>query len=403
MLANPELVPSSLDSTTRVRLPPDKPPGHGHRDDYTSIISANVHALAPRIGEVSQWDADILLLQETKLAAHSIKDAAEVAKEAGWTLLHGRPCRVPTRKNKQCRSTENGAATEANSGGVAAMVKKPRRDLGHKLTDEESALHDTGRWTKATTAVNKGNGVLTTACVYGVSGANSCKRAHKHNEIRLAQAIKLLIEAGDQPYILMGDFNVTPNSSPAVVAAVNAGLAIDIGHLFSERVDVDEHGDAVKTPEPTFDKKGPLPGMSGPGVSRIDIALANPAAISAVRAFYLRWDLVQVDHVPIQVLLDLGRLDAVDVVHRTRGDVCTKGVPPDHDDKWDDAYHRAHAMYGPKLQAAMDAEDIDDAHIQWSYFAEACIEIAKGKDEQQVRRILESSPQGEPLPVSQPR
>ncbi len=392
MLAKPEMISPSVDNVPQERIPLDEPRGSDQRDDYTSIISANIHALGPRIGEVSQWDADILLLQETKLAAHSIKDAAEVAKQAGWTLLHGRPCRVSTRRDRKNGSNGNGAATEANSGGVATMVRKPRRDLGHKMTEEEAALHDTGRWTKATTAVNRGGGVLTTACVYGVSGANSCKRAHKHNEVLLAQAIKLLIEAGDQPYILMGDFNVTPSLSPAITAAVNAGLAIDIGHLFSEQVDVDDNGDAIKLPEPTFDKKGPLPGMSGPGVSRIDIALANPAAISAVRAFHLRWDLVQVDHVPIQILLDMGRLDAVDIAHRTRGDVCTKGVPAEHDDKWDDAYHRAHAMFGPRLQAALDAEDIDEAHTQWSYFAEACIELAKGKDEQQVQRLLDSSP-----------
>ncbi len=45
----------------------------------------------------------------------------------------------------------------------------------------------------------------------------------------------------------------------------------------------------------------------------------------------------------------------------------------------------------------MEVGDIDNAHIQWCLFAEACIEIAKGKDEDQVRRLLDASPlRGEP-------
>ncbi len=111
----------------------------------TVIISGNIHALGPRIGEISKWEADVLLLQETKLAAHVIKDASAVAREAGWTLIHGRPCSPGTRMSHKDGPRVLTKMTEANSGGVAAMVRKPRRDLGLEFTQDEAALHATGK------------------------------------------------------------------------------------------------------------------------------------------------------------------------------------------------------------------------------------------------------------------
>ncbi len=364
----------------------------GTDSEKTSIISANIRALSPRLAEIVEWEADILLLQETKLAAHSIKDAAEVAKAANWTLVHEHPCKVSKKTKKGHHSHANTAATEANSGGVAAMIKAPRKDLGLPLTDEEAELHATGRWTRATTSLRGGKRALTTATYYGISGSNSCQRKSKRNEMLIAQAIDLLIKAGDQPYILMGDFNVEPSQSAAIMAAVDMGLMFDLGHMFAEKVERDEQGEAVKCPEPTFDRNGPAPGMQGSGVSRIDLAFANPAAVSSITSFHHRWDLVQVDHVPIQIILDLAAPDAPDVVHRPRGDVDLNGVPDDFDDQWDHAYADAHELYGHKLQAALDAEDVDEAHVQWSYLAEATIELAKGETKDKVARVLRSSP-----------
>jgi exonuclease III len=127
----------------------------GAQAGMTTILSANVHALAPRVGEVAEWDADIVMLQETKLAAHSVKDSSAVLGDAGWTFVHGRPCRVVKRSKKETSSAA-GAATEGASGGVAIMVKKPRRDLGHKFDEDELALHSTGRWTRVCTSLKKG-------------------------------------------------------------------------------------------------------------------------------------------------------------------------------------------------------------------------------------------------------
>ncbi len=84
------------------------------------IISANVHALAPRAEVLAQWDADIVVVQETKLAAHAIRDVRTVLKGSGWDFFHGKPCSPPRARGGEGRTS---AATEANSGGVAVMLK----------------------------------------------------------------------------------------------------------------------------------------------------------------------------------------------------------------------------------------------------------------------------------------
>ncbi len=355
--------------------------------DRINIISANIHALNPRIEEVAMWEADILLLQETKLAAHAIKDATGVAKDNGWAFIHGKPCKMATRSSSKTR-----ASTEANSGGVAAMVRRPRRPITHKLDRHAADLHETARWLEVKTARGKGGGCLTTSTVYGISGANSCQRKKKQNEALLADALTKLIQAGDDPYILMGDLNIDPENSPAIAAAVDAGLVVDVGHLWARDVTVDEEGRECKHPEPTYCKDGPSPGMSGPGVSRIDVVLANPVAAAAVKDFVLRWDLVQENHVPLQITLDLGELDAQEVVQKTRGHVDVEGLPDQDDQVWQQAMSTARDVYGPRLQSALDKRDVNEAHLIWNYMAEACLKFATGWDRAKAESWLAAFP-----------
>ncbi len=354
---------------------------------HLSVISANVHALSPRIEEVAAWDADIVLLQETKLAAHAIKDASEVAREHGWRLVHGRPSGAPRKTHGKVK-----ASAEANSGGVATMVRKPRKVVAHQVDKQAADLHDTMRWQEIKTTCGRGGRCLTTANLYGISGSNSNQRRMKQNEALLSDALARLIDADDDPYILMGDFNVTPETSPTIAAAVDAGLAIDVGHLWAERIVTDHDGLEQKCPEPTFCRDGPAPGMEGQGVSRIDVVLANPVAAAAIKDFALRWDLVQVDHVPVQVTLDLDELGALEVVQKTRGLVDTKGLPDRDDPKWDHAMNTAQEIYGPRLQTALDKRDLNEAHVAWNLMAEACLKLAAGWQRSAVEDWLNASP-----------
>ena len=45
-------------------------------DPTFSVISANIHSMRPRAEVIATWDADIIPLQETKLAPHAIAQTA---------------------------------------------------------------------------------------------------------------------------------------------------------------------------------------------------------------------------------------------------------------------------------------------------------------------------------------
>ena len=87
-----------------------------------NLISANIHPLRPRADIIAEWEADIMLLQEQKLAPHAIVEVASTLKQYGWTVKHGKPCQGQKRR-KDVVTTY--AAYEANSGAVAAMAKMP--------------------------------------------------------------------------------------------------------------------------------------------------------------------------------------------------------------------------------------------------------------------------------------
>ena len=142
---------------------------------------------------------------------------------------------------------------------------------------------------------------MTVASYYGISGSTCDERKSNLNELLLSKAIQKLAEA-ENPYILCGDFNVNPEDYPTIVAAVNSGLVIDVGHTWAP---CDEHDleSPTKVPENTYSSEKPVPGMKGKGVSGIDDVLANPAAAVAVAVFRLRWDLVEESHVPLQLQL----------------------------------------------------------------------------------------------------
>ena len=67
--------------------------------------------------------------------------------------------------------------------------------------------------------------------------------------------------------------------------------------------------------------------MQGKGTSRIDTILANPLAVATIADFNLRWDLVEESHVPLQIDLQLERLEEEEVIQRSDGKIKTKEAP----------------------------------------------------------------------------
>ena len=138
-------------------------------------------------------------------------------------------------------------------------------------------MHDTGRWIEAKIPIKGNAKFLTIASFYGISGASSDSRKHALNESIVSQAIERVINAGTDPCILAGDFNVEPETSAAIATVVDEGLLIDVGHDWATNTKEGEGpDDRCKLPEPTFSSNDPEPGMTSPGVTRTDLIRANP-------------------------------------------------------------------------------------------------------------------------------
>ena len=145
------------------------------RQTFFNIITANVQHFEGKAEVVAGWDADVIALQETKLTASDMKDAYGVLDKEGWTLIHGRPCPPAAGHGKTKRQRTN-AAYKANSGGVALMVRRPRKPIQHEFTDRDKTLHDSGRWQRVKVPTTATGGCITIACVYGISGASNNTR-----------------------------------------------------------------------------------------------------------------------------------------------------------------------------------------------------------------------------------
>ena len=137
-----------------------------------TIISANVHSMRPRAEIIATWDADIILVQETKLAPHAISQTAATLKDYNWKLKHGKPCSPQTQRREDAVTH---AANEANSGGVAILAKQPNYFLKCD-NKEDDTIHDTGRWVEGKVPLKGNTNHLIVASVYGISGSSSDKK-----------------------------------------------------------------------------------------------------------------------------------------------------------------------------------------------------------------------------------
>ena len=375
------------------------------------VVSANVHAMRPRAEIIKSWDADIIAVQETKLAPHAIGEVSKIIKDDDWIISHGKPCQQQgPRKN----TSRTHAATEATSGGVAILTKTPKRPIIKDLAKEEPILHDSGRWTEVKVPITGGAKILTVASFYGISGASSDDRKKALNENLITAAVKRALLAGNEPYLLCGDFNIEPEASPAIAAAVELGLIIDIGHEWAPVTDVEDDELRRKKPDPTYSTTEPEPCMEGKGVTRIDLVLANPTAAASVTGHFSRWDLVLERHVPQEVHLNLALLNSLEMSQKTRGNVKAKtkkenGQNEQEDDSDEECdmettYAKARTRYGNEFQDALAAADVDNAHIIWNKMAEFAIETSKGHEGDQVFEEIEKAPwRGKPPEFVQKR
>ena len=119
------------------------------------------------------------------------------------------------------------------------------------------------------------------------------------NEDHIGRALISMLEQGDTPYLLCGDFNITPQQSPAIVGLIAKGVLVDVACAYGYGRQHSFRTDGT-----------PLKGVEGKGRTRIDTILANTAVSPMVVECNLRWDLGLSDHVPVEAVMGLQRSGA---------------------------------------------------------------------------------------------
>ena len=157
-----------------------------------TIISANIHSLRPRANVIPTWEADVIALQETKLAPHAIAETSAVLNRNGYSMVHGHPCQ-PQAYRKNAVVTQ--AANEVNSGGVAIVAKHGLKTTTREVSEQETELYDIARWVETTIPVNGKTKYITVARFYGISRSASHEKKKAMNEVLLSDAVRRAVES----------------------------------------------------------------------------------------------------------------------------------------------------------------------------------------------------------------
>ncbi len=128
-------------------------------------------------------------MQETKMTPTAMGEVRPKFSAANQLLVHGKPCRTITRTTQMMASGARGSA----KGGVAAVIKEPRKPVNVAQTDLTKQLIETGRWVEVVLLAKADASHFGAANLYGVSGANGNPRMHRQNEALLAKAIMRFI------------------------------------------------------------------------------------------------------------------------------------------------------------------------------------------------------------------
>ena len=97
-------------------------------------------------------------------------------------------------------------------------------------TPRRRELWETGRWVHAPVETGRGREVVNVVVYYGVPGADSSSEAMQENERLLGLVFEEAALLAGAPTILLGDFNVPPNSSGVLGAALTSWEWVDLHH-----------------------------------------------------------------------------------------------------------------------------------------------------------------------------
>ena len=248
------------------------------------IRSCNITAWRPHAPELLSWNADVVLMQESRLTAVAQQQATTTARSAGRHLLHGAPVPVQSSQELQEGGQRYIKPTIWNGrhGGVSIMSRLPTQStLAHDTSyDADRNLWERQRFALARVPLATNRSIMV-ASFYGLAGGGSPHRRDQHfecNERMLQQVFEVASRYGDVPFIIGMDANIQVDKSPTLVTALSTSRWHDAGEVFGHA------GGLAPTycQDPQWDKHAAIP-----GATRIDYILVNSTALSALRDFRL--------------------------------------------------------------------------------------------------------------------
>ena len=225
-----------------------------------------------------------------------------------------------------------------------------------KLANE---LYNTTRWAESIVPINKGDEYFYHASYHGQPGS-SCidSREFVYNEQLISKMLLRGSSKGDHPYVINCDLNINPYSSPAINAAIKAGMWIDVSQRFGI---LDPDGNV----KPSFNRTGVFDGMNGSGITRIDIVLVNKAAnFMLIDAQYM-YEWAVADHVPHKLTFSCERYHDCMRAWCIPASIDVDMATPLNDVQSDNVFnHVMHERWEPLIEG-LQRGDIDFVHGIW--------------------------------------
>ena len=119
--------------------------------------------------------------------------------------------------------------------------------------------------------------------------------------------------------------------------------------------------------------------MCDAGSTRIDTVLATPAGAAAVHAVKYRWDLLGVDHVPIQIELNSHIFSQQMMVPLIPTAINTTEAMRTSPEVAHEIAQKAFEPYRESFEKALAEEDLDRAHEIWCDISVAHLIQISGK------------------------
>ena len=137
---------------------------HPHPGPLRTTI-VNTTSLRLHMVEVTSWDVDVILVQETKLSASGQRLLRGALRQRGWMVLWGAP--VESRGRGMWDVPEGGVVVLVRDMHAAEAAKLPKTRQSDPLAWNTWL---SPRFLQVRVAVRTGSTVLHVLCVYGVPG-----------------------------------------------------------------------------------------------------------------------------------------------------------------------------------------------------------------------------------------